>query len=401
MKKNVFVFLIVVLCISSLFVSITAKSEEQFKTEGFSDTTKWNGGATTAFWDTLGGALRLHPFEIQTLASRTYNAQDIDVDGDYAFVAIGSDGIAIIDISHPDTLMQVSVFNTDGEARGVAVVGDYAYVADYSRGLTIIDIANPSNPDEVGQYDGTGGAEDVAISGNHAYIANNYEGLLVLDVSDPAYPQFSGSFGSIGTAHGVAVSGDYAYLATSQGLHLKCVADPENPTHVNVKILPGDARDVAVDGGMVYVVSTEGAPLYGSLRVFEVDVTKQTSPQEVGCLFTGVDVETIEINGDYAYIGSADGVIVVDISVCGDDGAGNRDPAEVGRYEAVGLVNGICITGTRAYRRAPRACIPSEWLSSMCPRFWSSPFRPLDHLTGPSFTANVPLSRMPMVARSA
>jgi len=45
--------------------------------------------------------------------------------------------------------VRVGGYDTSGSAYGVAVLGNYAYVADGSAGLQVIDVSNPANPQRV------------------------------------------------------------------------------------------------------------------------------------------------------------------------------------------------------------------------------------------------------------
>ena len=74
-------------------------------------------------------------------------------------------------------------YNTPGYAQEVAIVGDYAYVAVGSPGLQIIDISDSASPMLTGSYDTLGNAYGVAIIGDKAYVADGSSGLMVLDIS--------------------------------------------------------------------------------------------------------------------------------------------------------------------------------------------------------------------------
>jgi hypothetical protein len=82
-------------------------------------------------------------------------------------------------------------YDTSGSARDVQVVGNYAYVADYYSGLQIIDISNPAAPTLKGNYNTSGIAQGVQIVGNYAYVADEAGGLQILDVSDFTNPSIS------------------------------------------------------------------------------------------------------------------------------------------------------------------------------------------------------------------
>jgi len=123
-----------------------------------------------------------------------------------------------------------------GFANGVAVSGNYAYVANGSGGLQVLDVSNPANPQRVSYCGTSGSAQGVAVSGNYAYVADDMAGFQVIDVSTPANPQWVGGCTNDpgGRAWGVAVSGNYAYVADSgAGLHVIDVSSPANPQRVS------------------------------------------------------------------------------------------------------------------------------------------------------------------------
>lgn len=96
---------------------------------------------------------------------------------------------------------------------GVAVSGSYAYVADGSQGLRIIDISDPENPVETGYLDTSGFVSGVAINGGNAYVADGSEGLRIIDVSDPTAPTERGFYDIPGGAAKVMVTGNYAHVS--------------------------------------------------------------------------------------------------------------------------------------------------------------------------------------------
>ena len=66
--------------------------------------------------------------------------------------------------------------STTGEAYSVYVSGDYAYVADGLSGLAVIDISDPTNPGTPVYEDTTGYAQGVYVSGDYAYLADGNSG---------------------------------------------------------------------------------------------------------------------------------------------------------------------------------------------------------------------------------
>ncbi|MFX0065563.1 MAG: Ser-Thr-rich GPI-anchored membrane family protein [Candidatus Hermodarchaeota archaeon] len=77
-------------------------------------------------------------------------------------------------------ITKVGEFDDGGEAFDVVVSEPYAYVADGTDGLEIIDISTPSSPFKIGQFNDGGEAFDVVVSGPYAYVADGEDGLEIL-----------------------------------------------------------------------------------------------------------------------------------------------------------------------------------------------------------------------------
>ena len=78
------------------------------------------------------------------------SAYDVEIDGDFAFIANGDDGgVSVIDISDPENPDSVSFIDIPGFIMDVCVSNDYAYVAAQQSGLRIVDVSNPENPEEI------------------------------------------------------------------------------------------------------------------------------------------------------------------------------------------------------------------------------------------------------------
>jgi hypothetical protein len=69
-----------------------------------------------------------------------FTANSLDVSGDYVYVASGTEGVTVVDISDPALPIVVCTIDTAGTARDVSVQGRYLYVADNDNGLVTIDL---------------------------------------------------------------------------------------------------------------------------------------------------------------------------------------------------------------------------------------------------------------------
>ncbi|MGE5811728.1 MAG: T9SS type A sorting domain-containing protein [Ignavibacteria bacterium] len=109
--------------------------------------------------------------------------RDFAVKDNYLFVALESEGIAVIDISDPHYPQLISRFNdwNNGCSTGVAVEGNYAYIADNLKGLLVADISDKNNPSLAGYFDYGGRPNRIRLHNHKIYLTDPDYGLLVLE----------------------------------------------------------------------------------------------------------------------------------------------------------------------------------------------------------------------------
>jgi len=250
------------------------------------------------------------------LEDRVY---DVAVKGDLAFAADGLSGVTVYDLSKTPDLNNSSGFIVDNikgtgddrinNATGIALSGDYAFVAGGSTGITVIDISDPSNlsivktfqpikwedPEDPKAHNADGVAIAVKVVGNHAFFTYDSFGVLAYNIADLINPvphpgtemgrdgrydaagyfklqdastytndlvttDFSDWGGGASGIDSVTVGGNtYIYVAYGNAGVIKIdwtdAADPILVEHTNT---PGSATDVVVWIGRVYVADGEG-----------------------------------------------------------------------------------------------------------------------------------------------
>lgn len=201
-------------------------------------------------------------------------ANNVDISGNFAYVAAGSTGLQVVDVSDRRAPRIVGSLDTPGNANDVRVVGNRAYIADGSAGLRIVDISNPASPVPLGSLDTAGEANDVVVVGDRAYVADGLAGLQIIDVSDPVVPRLLGTFDTPGTARGVDVSGNLAVIADGSSLRTVDISNPASPV-ARGSLTTTDARDVTVEGTIAYL-----ADFSGSLKT--IDFSTPTAPRLLG-----------------------------------------------------------------------------------------------------------------------
>jgi len=351
--------------------------------EDFTSSQYKDGISTTALWDLASGELKLPPITLGITGGLDTPGltSGVKVAGDYAYIADGSSGIRVIDITDPANPFLAGKLNFPTSVREIDISGDFLYVVAYNKGLKVVDISDPTTPVQVGSETFYGLTYDVIVRGDIAYVASYAGGLYTLDVSDPTDPVVLGNYNTCEKAYDLAVAGDYVYVANTTagtGLYVIDASDPSNLTQVALFVTPGIAYGVAVSGnhafvadytagmcvaditdptnptfaasydtpGLAFDITTSGdyayvADWYGGLHA--VDVSDPLNPSPVGELDTPGDANGVVVDGDYAYVTNfTEGLQVVKIGV-------PVQPEILGSHDTPGLAAGVKISGNYAY----------------------------------------------------
>jgi hypothetical protein len=149
----------------------------------------------------------------------------------------------VIDISDPADPQRVgwSYTGTSGSRCSVAISNDRAYVAGGSDGLRLIDVSDPTLPRQLGRVSGINMALFVTVNEQRAYVLSSdpdgWATVEILDVSAPSNPVW---VGRIDRALGddfdyIFADGRYAYLTgLNNGSHIRVVdvSNPANPLKI-------------------------------------------------------------------------------------------------------------------------------------------------------------------------
>ena len=249
------------------------------------------------------------------------SAYDVAIYQSHAYIADGSKGMHIVNISNSNSPYEVGYIDDPswGWCNGIAVENDYAYMVDGSIGLIIIDISTPSNPVVSDDSSTLGTCYGVDLDGGFAYVTNRDAGLKIIDLSDPSHLGAIETISDVGRAYEIDISGNYAYVAaidTEPGADdggLRIIDLTADPKAVVVTYdTPGDARDIAIGENGFYAYVADGT---GGLYI--VNISDPESPEHEGSLSTTGNFEGIALsdNGGLAYLADGNGKIhVINIS---------------------------------------------------------------------------------------
>ncbi len=272
-------------------------------------------------------------------------ANNVATVGDLAYVAAGSSGLQVVDVSDRKNPAIVGAIDTPGNANNVAIDGALAYVADGNGGLQIIDIADFLTLAIVGSYATSNVAWDVVLDGSLALVADGSSGLQIVDVSVPSAPALVGTVDTVGVAKGVDVdrSRRLAVVADgASGLQIVDYATASTPTVIGTFPTGGDARDVSVEGTWAFVADYGSSFTSVDLAVPSAPVLGASTAQETGGL-----LQDVAVRGDFGFGADVfffNGIPVIDVS-----SPASPTPRTIIDFTAFGDDNGTGIAADANY----------------------------------------------------
>ncbi len=279
-------------------------------------------------------------------------ANDVALDGSYAFVVDPAYGLHVLNAANPSKLSQVYIFNSPAYTYGVQYQG-YAYVTAGSAGLRVIEfpnynvppIPNYSDPREAGFFDTPGYAYATQISWPYAYVADGDRGLRVVNVSNPTAPHEVAYVDTPGEARDVALYNGFAYVADkNQGVRVIDVRNPENPVETSAPPFNSeckDARAVYANGGYIFVADGTCG-----LKMFEA-----AAPEHNTHLDTLGEALDVVVSNGYAYVaaGPGGGLQIVRVSIGTTTNPPTLILTPVGSYDSDGSASAADITSTTLF----------------------------------------------------
>lgn len=270
------------------------------------------------------------PASPRRLGGYRFSGDDLAVAGQYAYLASGA-GVVVLDLASPANLPRVGSLDTPGYARDVAISGTRAYVADGTAGMQILDMTDPRQPVWLGNYAMANLAELAAANGNYAYVVETWPiagpsygcALHVVDVSAPASPTTVGVYQTSGyfprgwwvnsRALTVGVTGDYAFLSvpnevdygSSGRIEVIDLRTPAEPKLAAVYDLAGTATDFAIHGQHLLVGQS-------GLRV--LDIGDPANLQPVGTSTNLGWISCVAVSGTRAYVTGHAGLKIFDLT---------------------------------------------------------------------------------------
>jgi len=227
--------------------------------------------------------------------------------------------------------------DTPGMAEGVWIAGDRAYVADGTHGIQVIDISDPQSPhiiDTLTTDSPASFASKVWIEGNYAYIADgpSYDWIDVREVkkivddkqlieqievemTTHGFQVIDHSSGQVykfedetedwpimpDHATDIAIVAGFAYVADQEaGVHIFNVENLSQGWYVKMLDIPGTAEAIVVKDKLAFVAA-------GDAGLQIIGVIKPLRPVIIGSVDTPGHAEGLAIKDNLAFVGDGPG----------------------------------------------------------------------------------------------
>lgn len=237
------------------------------------------------------------------------DAADIEIQGNYAFLCNGTNGLYVVDISDSSLPEVVTHLALPGNNRAMVKSGSYLYLADQEDTLRVISIANPASPAQVAKLALTvDQPRGIAIYGNYVYIACRGTGIVIINVSTPTSPTLAGSYDTQGQAYDILVVDTLAYVADgNRGLRILNVSDPGNVTELGFIDTNGISQGLDLVNTALYLAE-------GGQGIKIINVSDPANPTQVSALETDGTAMNMFMTDSLLVCDGGGGMLIVDVS---------------------------------------------------------------------------------------
>jgi hypothetical protein len=276
-----------------------------------------------------------NPTEPQLLGSYAgVDVRKIAVANDLAYLAAGTQGIVILDVSAPSAVSRVggTILGESDEVVDLAVSGNHVEVAANTYNinptvqsvgrLRIVNVSNPTAPVEVYASDPLAQAKMNSIEHIGSLAAIGGAALHLFDTTNPQAPVKRSALPlRLGVKEVESVNGR-ALVLNRTGLTVIDIADPANPAVAAVHPMGVALGAIASHGGYLYAPDQ-----FTGLVIF--DFTDPTAPKKVATI--DMPFATPVVEGDRLYMVTQEGFTIYSL-------ADPLRPVRLGAYTTTGVM---------------------------------------------------------------
>lgn len=256
----------------------------------------------------------------------------INLFGNYAYITAGGFGyndgnkLHVVQITDPSRPHYLASYNLTGEyIWGVYNFKHYLYIigciecgqsAYDQHALYVMDLSDPQTPVEIGHYYSDINISDIAFYGEYAYLAlaeaeKDHDSLRILDLTDPGAPRVVASLFPSAKGNHIAISAQRLYFDTAtqdpteDRLHILDLSNPVGPREIASHLHAPFGQFSVVSDGILYttnVITTCGCGENDEppeIVVTVMDCSDPASPRKLQTFDFGS--YTLDVEGQRAF----------------------------------------------------------------------------------------------------
>ena len=247
--------------------------------------------------------------------------RSLTVHGDLLLAAAEGDGLRVYNTNSGDHLSETGSYDVPGTGDQLTVSNTILYLGskgEYGDGVRIFGTDHPSEPALLGATDDLQPAiaiADLAVADDTLYLIvddfHRVGPMFTVDVTDPTSP--SGAADTDFEATALDVSNGYLFAVEPRALQVYDLSESLAPVLVGSAPVPGECRDIDVDGDLAFVVSEIGNDHpSGGLHIY--DVNDKANPTLIGSLERFAFPKAVAVQDSFAYIADRGYLSIVDVS---------------------------------------------------------------------------------------
>lgn len=234
---------------------------------------------------------------------------------DYSFLALGTAGLLILNVSDPSNIQPVSSYSLTGISEETFSANiksvPYVFIASGSAGISVLDISNITVPvlDTIIDFQGDNmNSVFVDTTHNLLFAGGDYSRVYIMNIS--ALPRLTSisTYQSSTKINKIQVEGNIAYVAQDGGMDVVDVSNPISPVRLTLGTSNDHAYDVKIHNNYAFVSNNENGEV-----IF--NVSNPSNPQLVCYIKTQGIALACAINGNLVFVAEdQSGIEVFDVS---------------------------------------------------------------------------------------
>ncbi|MBZ0265662.1 T9SS type A sorting domain-containing protein [bacterium] len=203
-----------------------------------------------------------------------------------------------------------SLYNHWQAGREIIANKNVAYVANGTSGITVLDISIPDDIRELGWCDVPGYAFSMALYGNYLYVTGgggfwdeyylNHLGIFIIDVTSPFSPVCVDSVTEVEFTSHICISDTLAFITGSPNSYIYNISEPLSPQLLSTFNTGEMSRSMTVRDSIIYLAKWYAVQTWNISDLYnpyQVGIERRGGNQQ-----SSIDPEYILLRDNYAYV---------------------------------------------------------------------------------------------------